>query len=76
MTVIDREQLRDDILKQCPQPYIFRRDAARISGINQRTLANYDSLNILTAQKIKIGSRVAYMTDSFVDWLVNRIQPV
>ena len=73
---IDRDQLRADILKRCPQPYILRKPAAEIAGLDVRTLANMDSKNLGVPLKIRLGSRkLAYVTDSFVDWLVNRIEP-
>ena len=57
-------------------PPIFSRETASkmIGGIfTPKTLSNFDAAGRGPRKKIKIGKRVAYQKDDFLDWLQNRI---
>lgn len=66
----------EEILAKCPSPVISRKEAAKISGglISEKFLANLDSGGDGPAERVRIGRRVGYVTTSFAEWLVARVE--
>ena len=63
------------IREACPL-LVTRMEAQRITGnlVKSRTLANLDCLGKGPAVKIKLGRKVAYSRDSFLDWLSKQLR--
>ena len=65
-----------ELAKNWPAPFVTRdqRTLDKFSGgiLKASTLANNDSLGTGPAGKIKISGRVAYPTESLIQWLESR----
>jgi hypothetical protein len=74
----DRAALINDIMQACGGPVVSRSRASEITGglIGPRTLANYDSAGRGPAGRIKIGKSAGYLSESFAEWLADRIAKV
>lgn len=59
----------------CKSPFIARDAVKELTGgaINPRTLSNLDSAGKGPEGMFYIGRKVAYPTDTFIAWLVNRV---
>lgn len=64
------------LAKHWPAPYVTRdqKTLDKFSGgiLKAQTLANHDNLGTGPKGKIKIGRRVAYPTNSLIQWIENR----
>jgi hypothetical protein len=61
-----------DLAKELP-PLIARDHVEELLGgvISSKTLANLDSL-VIGPKRIRIGRKVAYMTEDLLEWLASR----
>lgn len=64
----------DVIEKQLP-PVFDRKTASRLLGgiLSPKTLSNADATGTGPTVKIKIGKKIAYEREAFIEWLKNRI---
>jgi hypothetical protein len=56
-------------------PPVFARDAVgRLTGglISPRTLANLDSLGRGPRHRVRVGKKVAYSREAFIEWIESR----
>jgi len=65
----------NNFAKECP-PLISRSEASRLTGglISPRTLANLDSLGQGPKNKVRLGKKVAYERQAFLDFLAKRLE--
>jgi hypothetical protein len=58
-------------------PYILRQSKQRrlLDGLGPGVMSNIDAAGKGPAEKIMVGRKVAYITDSYIDWLCSRIAP-
>lgn len=63
-------------LENCLPPLFDRETASKSLGgiITPKTLANLDSLGKGPRYAMRIGKKVAYEKESFLDWLKSRIK--
>ena len=69
------QTLIEDILKSCPGPVISRKEAAKLTGglISEKYLANLDCNGEGPNERVNVGRRVGYKSESFAHWLAARI---
>ena len=69
------QNLIEEILKSCPGPVISRKEAAKLSGglISEKYLANLDCNGEGPNERINVGRRAGYRSESFARWLAGRI---
>jgi len=67
--------LKEEILKSCPGPVISRKEAAKLTGglISEKYLANLDCDGTGPSDRVNIGRRVGYRSESFARWFAERI---
>lgn len=66
-----------DLLNSMDFPALFPRSAVgRLTGgvLHPKTLANLDSAGKGPGKRWRVGRRVFYERDSFVEWLASRVQ--
>jgi hypothetical protein len=66
-----------DLLSRMDFPALFPRVAVgRLTGgiIQPKTLANLDSLGLGPSKRWRVGRRVFYERDSFMEWFVSRVK--
>jgi len=70
------QTVTQEILKLCPGPVISRKEAAKLTGgmISEKYLANLDCEGTGPKERINIGRRVGYRSESFAQWLAERIK--
>lgn len=63
------------IEKQLP-PVFDRHTASKILGgiLTPKTLSNADTSGTGPSVKVKIGKKIAYERDSFIEWLKNKVR--
>jgi len=61
-----------------PSPFVAREEVKRFTGgiINPKTIANMDSQGKGPEGRIRIGRKIAYPVDLFVEWLEQRSEVV
>jgi len=57
-----------------PSSIVARSEVSKFSGglINPRRLANMDSLGLGSANRYRVGRKIAYPVDSLVAWMESR----
>jgi hypothetical protein len=57
-----------------PSAFVSRQEVRNFSGgiINEKTLANLDSLGMGPAGRIRIGRKITYSVSSLIEWLESR----
>jgi hypothetical protein len=63
----------EQLKKELP-PVFARQEVSRLTGgiISSSTLGNLDSLGKGPAGRLRIGKKIAYSRDLFVDWIASR----
>ena len=61
-----------------PSPWVARHEVRNFTGgiVDPKYLANLDSLGKGPAGRIRVGRKIAYPVDSFVQWLEDRVKPL
>jgi len=61
-----------------PSPWIARHEVRNFTGgiIDPKYLANLDCQGKGPAGRIRIGRKIAYPVDQFVQWLEDRVEPL
>jgi len=64
-----------DLANHWPSAFVSRQEVRNFSGgiINEKTLANLDSLGMGPAGRIRIGRKIAYSVSSLIMWLESRV---
>jgi len=59
-------------------PYVAREEVKKFTGgiINPRTLANLDSKGEGPSGRVRVGRKIAYPVDKFIEWLEARAEQV
>lgn len=59
-------------------PYVARDQVKKFTGgiINPRTLANLDSKGEGPRDRVRVGRKIAYPVDKFIQWLEGRAKRV
>ena len=70
---MENYQFIEQLRKELP-PVFARHEVGRLTGgiISPGTLGNLDSLGKGPAGRLRIGHKVAYSRDLFVDWIAGR----
>lgn len=65
-----------EVLAKCSGPVISRKEAAKVSGglVSEKFLANLDSSSKGPVERVRVGRRVGYVSNSFAEWLVARVE--
>lgn len=63
-------------IRQSLPPCFTRQYASKALGglVSSKTLANLDSSNAGPPRKVKLGRRIGYERDSFIQWLESRLR--
>lgn len=61
-----------------PSPLVSRDSVEKFTGgaITQRTIANHDSKGIGPQGRFKIGRKVCYPVNAFIEWLETRTEAI
>jgi predicted DNA-binding transcriptional regulator AlpA len=59
-----------------PSPLVSRDNVEKFTGgiITQKTIANHDSKGTGPQGRVKIGRKVAYPVNAFIEWLESRAE--
>lgn len=75
----DKESLRKELESTLAgRPWILRTDKDRRSfdGCSENVMANLDSKGLGPKESIRIQRKRAYITASYIDWVIGRIREV
>jgi hypothetical protein len=63
-----------EMVNNWPSPFVARGEVSRFTGgiINPKTLANLDSRGEGPAGRIRVGRKIAYPVQAFIEWLEKR----
>lgn len=68
------EKQFQELVDKWPSTLVARTEAGRFSGgiLNEKTLANYDSLGTGPAERFRIGRKICYPTNALAQWMQGR----
>lgn len=66
--------LFQEMIDKWKSPIVARTEVAVFSGglLNEKTMANSDSLGVGVAGRFRVGRKVCYPVKNLVEWLENR----
>jgi hypothetical protein len=75
---MDIEKVFADMAARWPSSIVAREQSGQFSGgsVTPRYMANLDSRGEGPKDRIRIGRKVAYPVDSFIEWLNERSHPL
>ncbi len=62
------------LAKKWPSSFVARQEVEKFTGgiISAKYLANLDCQGLGPKERIKVGRKIAYSVDSFVEWMESR----